>query len=489
MKSRILNNEKMGLYITDLISSIYRLRYENEENIVTWDLFISDLTLHDKDISDFEYFDTGAIALAISTIAKDSDNPNYNNTMQKACIFLKQLMNKDGSWSSIADLSEMQKTGCIYNTVASIEAIIDAGYFNAANTAPEYIKINIEEVKKNLSWVYSNRILVNNSKYYGWGYTGEPQGKIFIMPTIHVLITLKKLFYNIAKSYPLSLTDEFIDNKTLVQLIDEIQSSLYSFRVSPKQGWGKYLNDSSDRVVYTLHALYALSYSESDGINNNISQPNCVFSEQEIHFFTDLLCKWYKKKRFDEHTVDTTDPQEYFDSFVESKYIIKNKKYIEINNHENYFEPLAIQSIITFVKKNKKVIKKYKQGKIFDIIVKLHLSLVNRIRYISIKEDKYTVVLSRRGLPSQSYPIYAINQTIDALQLLVNNKQLIMSLMKYRKWLIQATAFIIQVISLIAVNYFTLIGVELYKVIIVSFLAPLSECIKNWIIRFSEIEE
>ncbi len=278
-------------------------------------------------------------------------NTRYRETIHKATDLLVELRNTDGSWSVTADTSEEQKNGVVSNSVFAIQSLIQAGYFNLNETEPNQLEKNLDYIFHSIKWLYTQRIEKHGADvHYGWGYSGETENKIYIMPTVSVLVTLKMVYYELARIWKQKLDKPIADNKTLLEIIDEVQDSLYSFRISPNEGWGKEINESEDRIVYTLYGLYGLSYAEEEEEGTNY--PADKLNDADVNHFAKMMCSWNKKKCFDKHYLDSLNPKEYFDTFIQQG----TGASLEIIDHETFFEAIAVISIIGFVKRYKKKI-------------------------------------------------------------------------------------------------------------------------------------
>ena len=483
MKNRLLSDERIDYIVDTLADSVYNARIDYD-NTISWKLFYHELFMNDKNV---DTYDTGAIASAISALCNSKSKRNlYRPAIKKACELLKKLRNENGSWSVTSDLSTSEKQGIVYNSVISLEALIDAGELDLNEMGPDYLEKSVDFVFETIEWIYTQRIFKKDTLYYGWGYSGDSENKIYIMPTVNVLISLKRVYFEVATKWKNKLSEKRIDGKKLLDIINEVQESLYSFRISPEIGWGKEITETNDRIVYTLYGLYGLVYSV-DSIED-IEYPNAKLSDEDVNNFTEMICRWNRKKYFNWNQLDTLEPEDFFDTYIQKTDSDNNGSCNEIIDHESFFETIAMVSIVEFIKKYKNKIKKAKQGEIFEVLVKLSIALKERICIITINEN-YSVVRSRRGLLSQSYPVYTITQTINALTTLKENKKNIKDLMKYRRWIIKGLGFIIQVLGLFIINSFAIPNTAAYIIIFVSLLAPLSEGLKNWMFNFSELEE
>ncbi len=483
MKNRLLSDDRIDDFNNRLSESIFNSKIESGNELISWELFFDELFMNDGSI---DMYNTGAIALGISALCNSSKkDTRYRETINKATKLLTKVRNKDGSWSVTADDSEVEKTGIVYNSVIAIQSLICAGYIDLNETDPTKLENNLEFLYESIKWIYSQKIekTESNVQYYGWGYSGDTENKIYIMPTVNVLITLKKVYYELARMWKNQLNKIVDDNKTLLAIINEIQDSLYYFRISPDEGWGKEINENKDRIVYTLYGLYGLSYTEKE--EEGVEYPVDKLSDADVVLFTKMMCMWNKNKYFDKNYLDSLNPEEFYDSYLQKG----TSTSIEIIDHESFFEAIAITSIIGFVKKYKKKIKGSSQSQLFQIIVKLCESLKNRITKIDIGGQTYTVVRSRRGLLSQSYPIYAITQSTDALLMVKNEKSIIKELMNFQGKVYKVIGFVVQVVALFLVNRVAIPGVGLPTLIFVSVIAPLSEYLKNWIFKLSKLEE
>ena len=483
MKNKLLNDENIDDFINRLTESVFKSSIE-KGNLISWELFFDELFMDDEII---HINNTGAIALGISALCNSNKKDNqYREIIKKASDLLINLRNKDGSWSVTSNTSDSDNVGVVYNSVIAIQSLVDAGFLNINETEPDQLNNNLDYIFDSIKWIYSQRIekSVNDVQYYGWGYSGEAENKIYIMPTINVLITLKKIYYELAKVWKNQIHKEVQDNKDLLTIINEIQDSVYSFRISPDEGWGKEINENKDRIVYTLYGLYGLSYSDAE-VEGIDEYPSEKLNDSDVNIFTKMICRWNQKKCFEGNFLDSLNPEEFYDSYIQKGSSALN----EIIDHESFFEAIAIISIVGFVKRYRKRIKKSNQGQLFQIIVKLCASLRRRICVISIKDVSFTVVRSRRGLLSQSYPIYAITQSTNALLTLKNEKKTINKLMNYQSSIYKVVGFIIQSIALFLVNRVAIREADVLTLVFVSLIAPLSEYIKNWIFSFSNLED
>ena len=481
MKNRLLSDERIDDFINRLSETVFDAKIE-KDNLISWELFFDELFMNDETI---DMYNTGAIALGVSALSNSSKkNTRYKETIEKATNLLKQLRNSDGSWSVTADTSDNENKGIVYNSVIAIQSLISAGYLDLNETDPDQLTDNLDFIYESINWIYSQRIVRNESdvQYYGWGYSGDKDNKIYIMPTVNVLLTLKIVYYELARVWKRQINKIVTDNKNLLEIINEIQESVYFFRISPDEGWGKEINENKDRIVYTLYGLYGLSYSEDE--EDGVEYPLEKLSDADINLFTKMMCRWNKNKYFDQSYLDSLNPEEFYDSYIQ-----RGSSANEIIDHESFFEAIATTSIIGFVKKYKNRIKKSRQNQLYQIIVKLCASLKHRISVVNINGESYTVVRSRRGLLSQSYPIYAITQSTNALLTLKREKKVIKELLSYKSNLYKVIGFILQVVVLFCVNRVAIPSAGIPILIVVSFIAPLSEYLKNWIFSLSEFED
>ena len=476
MKNKLLSDEKLKQYINALTESIFRAKKKNGD-CYTWTLFFDELFESEKQNG---VYDTGAIALAISALCNsDLKNGAYKEAIEKARELLIDLRNKNGAWSALADKSDLENTGIIYNTVNAIEAVIDSGFLNA-DIARGKIVDNFKFVFESLGWIYKQKI--QKDEVIGWGYSGETSKKIYIMPTVNVLLIMKKFYFCVLSSMPSMLEELKIEDLSLVQIINKIYDSLYQFRISTDGGWGKDIEERTERVVYTLYCIYGLSYM-IENCNNDLKH----MSKEDVEYFSKLICRWDKEKKFDIREIDSLMPEEYFDTYIQN--MSEGNTSNVIIDHESFFESIAINVIIEFVKAYKKDIPKSRHSSLFDVIAKLNRSLISRICEINVNNENFTVVRSRRGLLSQSYPIYTITQATDALTSIRLNKGELVKLLKYKEILIKIVGVIIQIFTLCIINSFAIPNISKFTLLVVSTIAPLSEYLKNWIFKLSKIEE
>lgn len=481
MKSRLLSDDKIDEFINKLTESIFDAKIE-KENLISWELFFDELFMSDNHV---DMYNTGAIALGISALCTSKKRETvYKDTIKKASSLLKELRNQDGSWSVSASVSTKGTNGIVYNTVVSLEALLEAGILNINEVdMPKEIDENLEYVFRTIEWLYNQKITKSNSQYFGWGYSGDRENKIYIMPTVNVLVLFKKVYFELALRWKKQL-DKQICNKSLLELINETQDSLYSFRVSPEDGWGKEVTEHERRIVYTLYGLYGLSYSAYN-VTEDITYPEDKITNADVDIFTKYICSWKSEKKIDHELLGSINPDNYFDSYIQKNATGND----EIIDHESFLESISLLSIICFVRKYKKKIKKSRQSQVYQVIIKLCNSLKDRILTVDIKGKAYTVVRSRRGLLSQSYPIYAITQAANSLIVVKANKSVIKDLMKYKGWIFKIVGFVIQVAALYAINYVAMPLIPKATLLLVSIVAPVSEYIKNWIFSFSKLEE
>ena len=238
MRSRLLSNDKIDDYVNRLTTSVHESKLENEK-MIAWELFFDEQYI--KGITT-NHLNTGAIALAILTLCSSSKrDTKYKSTIKSALNQLIELRNPDGSWSETTNKNNNQ--GIIYNSIVSIQSLISAGFLDINNTNPNLLSQHLNYIFESLRWIYSQRI-AKSSQYYGWGYSGDTKKEIYIMPTVHVLVTFKQVYYKLLFNWKRQIDTVVDDNKSLLNIINEIQNSLLYFRISPEIGWGKTIDET-----------------------------------------------------------------------------------------------------------------------------------------------------------------------------------------------------------------------------------------------------
>jgi len=498
MKERLLKLDKISNIIEDLAKSIYETRMQNTKHEY-WELFFKKEEENSINNNDCNTYDTGAIALAISALCCSKDKKKYNSIIVRAANFLKSMRNENGSWPAIWREGDFVNEGIVYNTVTALQALIDAGELDHESLAEYKVNLhdNVSYVIQSVQWLYSQKILKitsniedNAQECYGWGYTGDAKKKnIYIMPTINALVLLKRIYCKIAKNQPDCLgvnADQFkIADKTLLNIINEIQNTVYSFRNTINFGWGKDADESEERIAYTMYSLYGLSYGVDEfetilQYNSQIEKPNFILTQEDIKIYLKKIVGWYKNKCFELRTLDNLDAEDIFDTYLAISKDSNGKQVIETIDHESFFESIAIKSIVQFLKICEKSLKNIHKSVYYRIICKLSNSLL--VRMNNQDAQKHTVVKSRRGLLSQIYPIYAVTQTMECMKIIETNHTFLKKLKNYSDMLVDIGALIAQTAIICLSNIVLMDGVALYKIIIGTSLVPISDIAKKFLI-------
>lgn len=481
MSKRIPSEEHISNNIEALVRTIYETRIESDENKIYWTLFFNDLGIFEKNEKIYEC-DIGAISLAISALCASKDNSRYKTSIEKAIRLLVELRNEDGSWTSVWK-RDQKNEGIVYNTFVALQALVDFGYLEHGNSI-EYtpdLTNRIQFIMKTVLWIYNQRKTIRNG--IGWGYSGDrSRSSIYIMPTVNILLAFKLIAFKIVCNQPDCISKGIcsIEEKSIFDIIDEIEESLYNFKDVKTEGWGRKANDN-ERIVYTLYAIYGFTYlqkefDEKQKTESEIQFPKKKFSFEDVKKYEKKIIKWQKKGKFKIKSLNSLAPEEVFDTYVQ---VSKNEQEIHklIIDHESFFEPLAIKSITQFIITNDDKLSKWNRYMFYKIICSLNDSL--EIRQYPIDTFGHMGLKSRRGLLSQSYPIYAITQGVEAWLMIQKNHRFIKNLRYYNNILVYGMASFLQLLTLFITNLFLIPEIEPYKVLLAAVIAVVSDIIKK----------
>ena len=488
MPKRIPSEEHISNNIETLIKTIYETELESDDNKLYWTLFFNDLNIYKKNEKVNEY-DTGAISLAISAFCASKDNLRYKTSIEKSIKHLIELQNEDGSWTSVWK-KDYKNEGILYNTYIALQALVDYGYLEHGNSV-EYtadLTDRIHFIMKTISWIYNQKKTIQNG--IGWGYSGDnSKNSIYIMPTVNILLVFKLVAFKIICNQPDCITKGIcnIEGKNIFDIIDEIEKSLYNFKDAKTDGWGKKANDN-ERIVYTLYAIYGLTYlqkefNEKQKKESQIQFPKNKLNFEDVKIYEKKIIKWQKKGKFKIRNLDSLASEEVFDTYVQ---ISKDAKKVHklIIDHESFFEPLAIKAIIQFIITYGDKLRRRNRYIFYKIICSLSDSL--EMRQYPIDIFGHIGVKSRRGLLSQNYPIYAITQSVESWVMIYKNYRLIKNLKYYNSILIYGVASCLQLLTLFITNLFLVPEIELYKVLLAAVIAVLSDIIKKILLSINE---
>jgi len=432
--SRYQINNALSRANTILNDSLVTITY-NATKYKYWPLFFC------RESDDFVPCDVDTCGNSVGIVAfyklliNFDEKPNLE-LLKEPVKTLLWMRNNDGYWPSLIPYGQnnpQRMEGVINDTVFALNALVDLGFLNntpdiqieydpKTNDSIKDISDRIKLILKGVDWLISNRIKS------GWYYTGveyfqdiDPISPA-LLPTAKVALLLNKVLSD------LNNLKEKDNNKiaNLNRIKTEANKWISSIQ-NEDWGFGKKRGEKSS-AVHTAIAVRALLCD----VKTNNSNERAVLNG----------CKFLLKTNIARSSEN--DIEKVFDEY--SQIIINDKNRILKRNivHENFLEGNLLVSLIECFENGiiNNLSPVYK-NKFRRAIKKISIALLD----LQEKTDSYMGAFkSHRNVPRQNYPIYALEESVNALILLklnidkiVPNKYLIRLI--FRNTIISALLF------------------------------------------------
>lgn len=423
----------------------------------TWPLFFTDSLSN----SDVDVCTSGLGVVALTQFDYQNDSTLLNSISHSVNTILS-IRNDDGSWPSKISLvsdETYSMEGVISDIYYAISALLCVGFLDNNSNNIKFINLKTDEVldtlekriqyiEKSVQWLLENRVENNQ----GWQYTGvrylenstdKELLPAYTMPTANAIVLLSKTKEALSRansSHP--LIDKINDALTSsINWLCIVQSSDYGFGI--KRG-------DSSRISNTAKVIVALSEvtSLSEGLQKKVDE----LLKKAVNWLT----KSYKPNKicFSDISEDFT---QVFIELDKASGAIKNVFRRSII-HETYIEPLLIDALYFYYKKNKSNIKPFQKRRIFGVLDKaltLLLSSQNKTGELS------GAVGSRRQTDSEKYTMYSTCDFICTIKRLINDEEMLKKI-SHSGNLFKFEFCIAIIIALFALGLPIIIGIESY---------------------------
>lgn len=453
-----------------------------------WELFLRDAGLDDDNN---EYVCVGAIGMAVGALGRVNYLSLHQVTVVRNAVErLLQMRNKDGSWSSLWKEGEVSR-GVVFDTVCCLRALLSVGFLDHESMLLDKrnneLYDNIHFVLGSVRWLYSMRVINEmHDDEYGWGYCENIRDSIAIMPTTEVLSLLKEIYYKIMMNQPDCIGNKEFDideNVSLLEMINTVSKLLYGMKDSVGM-WGKSRQDQG-RLLYSCLAMSVLlKFSkEYDEIHTKTGKvvPEQLLVDKDMENFERLLLKAYYNKEFEISYLSMIDTKEVFDTYVQESFDENGKIIKSIIDHENSYEVVVINAITEFVCFYSRLSGRCKII-MYNILCKLNNFLESRMTTINGR----FALQSRRGLYSQSFPIYAITETLEMWKNVLEKGDTIRRLTSIKGKYQSLLFSFVQLALVFGANFVMNPEMSIFKVVFISLILFTSDIVKEKIVLKSD---
>lgn len=361
----------------------------------------------------------GIIAGSKFGLREDNVTTTYT-AISDAVSLLLYMRNDDGSWPthiSLVDNGNLIMEGVINDTYYALSALMAIDFLSPN---PKIKKDQMYDLKsgqplsddqnrrkyieKSVEWLLNNRVIS------GWQYTGityltNPAitGTLFpayTTPSAHAIIVLSTVMNQLKNYFPLE-SDSLI--KQIQSAIDETVG--WFVNICNQDGGFGVKSSEASRVNNTAKVILALSSVDySNGLKGQV--------EKTLQKAVKWLISHYDPKNITAENV--------YEEFEQIKKTAAGKTYTDNIIHEDFTEPLLIESMIRYKSYCKdKDIAEYKKRKVNNVI-----SLVlNSMLALQVQSGNMRgLVRSHRPVRDQHYTMYSSCDFFCAISLLIESR-------------------------------------------------------------------